>query len=98
MTKTNETLLSPNNVSLLPEDQIWLDTKNFSHAPTLNRQAAVTFLNERLGIPYKQGRISRAFDDREIPTALVSGAALASPRDVAAWALSQKYRHLIQTG
>ncbi len=98
MTKTNGTLLSPNNVQLLPEDQIWLDAQNFSHVPTHDRRAAVAFLNDVLGIPYKNGAVFRAFDDREILSALISGAALASPYDIAKWALSKKYRHLMQTG
>ncbi|VEG17726.1 Uncharacterised protein [Mycolicibacterium phlei] len=98
MTKTNGALLSPHNVNLLPEDQIWLDAQRFSHVPTHNRRAAVAFLNDVLGIPYKNGAVFRAFDDREIPTALVSGAALASPHDIAKWALAKKYRHLTQAG
>lgn len=97
MTKTNGTILSQNN-DLLPEDDAWLLAQNYPHAPTHDRRAAVTFLNDVLGIPYKNGAVFRAYDDREIPTALVSGAALASPYDIAKWALAKKYRHLNQAG
>lgn len=98
MSKTYETVISPNNVRLLPEDQTWLDAQNFSHVPTHDRRAAVTFLNDVLGIPYKNGAVFRAFDDREILSALISGAALASQYDIAKWALAKKYRHLTQAG
>ncbi|MBN7329597.1 hypothetical protein [Mycobacteroides abscessus] len=92
------TVVSTGNVELLPADQKWLDAQNFSVVPTMRKPDGVIWLNERLGTPFKNNAVFRAYESGEIPTALVSGAALASEYDLAAWALAKKYRHLTQAG
>ncbi|SIM82969.1 hypothetical protein [Mycobacteroides abscessus] len=98
--------MSANNAGVIPDkkailsdaDLRWLDAQGFSHIPTHDRREAVTFLNDVLGAAYRQGAVAKAFDDREIPTALVSGVARASAYDLAAWTIGKKYRHLTQAG
>lgn len=80
--------------SELPQhDHLWLEALGLSHASTEDRHAAVAFLNDELGMPYKNGAVFKAFNSGEIPTALVSGRACASRYDIARWAMLRKYRH-----
>lgn len=77
----------------LPEhEQRWLDELKLSLAPNVDRYGAVELLNsDAIGIPFKQGAVFRAYNDGSIPTAFVSGRALASSADVVRWALTRKY-------
>jgi hypothetical protein len=87
----NETL-SPAHLFELPEhDSTWLESLQLSHAPTEDRHTAVDFLNNEMRMPYKNGAVFKAFNSGEIPTAFVSGRALASAYDLARWALTRKY-------
>lgn len=77
----------------LPDhDQRWLDSLALSHGTSEDRHGAVKLLNsKKIGISYKPGAVYKAYNSGEIPTALVSGRAMASPYDIVRWALMRKY-------
>lgn len=76
----------------LPEhEQKWLDSQNFDIVANVSRWDAVKFLNEELRMPFKDGAVFRAYNTGDIPTAFVSGKALASKYDIARFALTRKY-------
>jgi hypothetical protein len=94
MSRTHPSAPVTTRPELPDHDQIWLDTLNLSHAPTEDRHAAVSFLNNELGMPFRNGAVFKAYNSGAIPTALVSGRACASRYDIALWAMLRKYRHL----
>lgn len=77
---------------LRQDECIWLHEQKYSHATILDRNQAVEFCNKEMGVPIRAGAVFRAFNSGEIPTALISGKALASPFDVAAYLLNRKRR------
>lgn len=84
----------PPQLSQIPlpdHEQKWLDAKDFDIVANVNRWEAVTFLNVELRMPFRDGAVFRAYNDGSIPTAFVSGKALASKYDIARWALTRKY-------
>lgn len=76
---------------LFEHDHKWLESLQLSRGTSEDRRRAVELLN-KIGMSYKPGAVSKAYNSGEIPTALVSGRALASPHDIVRWALAQKYR------
>lgn len=79
-------------IDLTDEEHQWLESLQLSCATNVDRNQAFDLLNsERVSIPYRRGAVIRAFNRGEIPTAFVSGRALASARDVVLWALTRKY-------
>lgn len=94
MSNINTSVPVHENIQLLEADQKWLEAQGFSHCPTMRKTAAVKWLNERLGIPFKNNAVYRAYESGEILTALISGACLASEYNLAKWALAKQYRHL----
>lgn len=77
----------------LPEhEQNWLDSLELSHATNQDRNDAYALLNRAdIGFPYKKGAVYGFYNDGSIPTAFVSGRALASEYDVVRFALVRKY-------
>jgi hypothetical protein len=79
-------------IQLPDHEQQWLDSLNLSHATNVDRHGAYQLLNsEKIGIPYKEGAVFRAYNTGDIASAFVSGRALASEYDVVRWALTRKY-------
>lgn len=78
-------------IPLPDHEQRWLEEQNFDIVANVTRWGAVKFLNEDLRIPFKEGAVFRAYNTGDIPTAFVSGKALASKYDIALWALTRKY-------
>jgi hypothetical protein len=78
-------------IQLPDHEQEWLDSQNFNIVANVNRWEAVEFVNSQLRMPFKDGAVFRAFNNGDIPTAFVSGKALASQYDIARWALTRKY-------
>lgn len=78
-------------IPLPDHEQKWLDSQNFDIIANVNRWDAVKFLNDELRMPFKDGAVFRAYNDGSVPTAFVSGKALASKYDIARWALTCKY-------
>lgn len=93
MTATkNPALLPVAQIPLPAHEQAWLESLNLSHATNVDRHGAFALLNsDQIGIPYKEGAVFRAYNTGDIPTAFVSGRALASEYDVVRWALTRKY-------
>ena len=64
----------------------WIDTQDLSRLPTLTKDGALRFLNDR-GMPVKRSAVVTAFNNRELISAIYSGKRLASAYDVVKWAL-----------
>lgn len=79
-------------IQLPDHEQEWLESLNLSHATNVDRNDAFDLLNsDKIGIPYKFSAVRTAYNNGDIPTAFVSGRALASEYDVIRWALTRKY-------
>lgn len=66
----------------------WLDAQNFGRLPTLTKDGALKFLNDR-GMPVKRNAVVTAFNAKELASAIYSGKRLASEYDVMKWAVSR---------
>lgn len=68
--------------------QQWLDSRNLGRLPTLTKDAALKFLNDR-GMPVKRNAVVTAFNAKELASGIYSGKRLTSEYDVMKWALSR---------
>jgi len=66
----------------------WIDAQGFGRLPTLNKDRALRFLNER-GMPVKRNAVVTAFNRKELVSAIYSGKRLASEYEVVKWAISR---------
>ena len=83
----------PPHVSLrpsgLPSDlQQWLDSQDLGRLPTLTKDGALKFLNDR-GMPVRRSAVVTAFNSKELVSGIYSGKRLASEYDVMKWAVSR---------
>jgi hypothetical protein len=73
----------------LPADlRQWLDSQDCGRLPTLTKDAALKFLNDR-GMPVKRNAVVTAFNAKELNSGMYSGKRLASEYDVMKWAVSR---------
>ncbi|PJD99790.1 MAG: hypothetical protein CK428_32980 [Mycobacterium sp.] len=68
--------------------QQWLDAQNVGRLPTLTKDGALQFLNDR-GMPVKRNAVVTAFNAKELASGIYSGKRLASEYDVMRWAVSR---------
>jgi len=77
----------------LPADlRQWLDSQDSSRLPTLTKDGALKFLNDR-GMPVRRNAVVTAFNSKELVSAIYSGKRLASEYDVMKWAVSRLADH-----
>jgi hypothetical protein len=73
----------------LPADlREWLDSQDLGRLPTLSKDGALRFLNER-GMPVRRNALVTAFNSKELVTGIYSGKRLASEYNVMEWAVSR---------
>ena len=73
----------------LPADlRQWLDSQDFGRLPTLTKDGALKFLNDR-GMPVRRNAVVTAFNSKELVSGIYSGKRLASENDVMKWAVSR---------
>jgi hypothetical protein len=73
----------------LPNDlRKWLDSQDLGRLPTLSKDGALRFLNER-GMPVRRNVVVTAFNSKELVSAVYSGKRLASEYNVMEWAVSR---------
>jgi len=73
----------------LPADlRQWLDSQDFGRLPTLTKDGALKFLNDR-GMPVRRNAVVTAFNSKELVSGIYSGKRLASEYDVMKWAVSR---------
>lgn len=73
----------------LPADlRQWLDSQDFGRLPTLTKDGALKFLNDR-GMPVRRNAVVTAFNSKELVSGIYSGKRLASEHDVMEWAVSR---------
>jgi hypothetical protein len=73
----------------LPNDlRKWLDSQDLGRLPTLSKDGALRFLNER-GMPVRRNAVVTAFNSKELVSAVYSGKRLASEYNVMEWAVSR---------
>jgi hypothetical protein len=73
----------------LPNDLLeWLASQDLGRLPTLNKDGALKFLNDR-GMPVKRNAVVTAFNAKELASGIYSGKRLASEYDVMKWAVSR---------
>lgn len=65
------------------------ELQNHSALPTLNKDACVEYAQSR-GIDVKRNAVHQAVTNRTLPSYLISGQALVSPRDLVGWLLSKR--------
>ena len=65
-----------------------LDSQNLGRLPTLTKDGALKFLNER-GMPVRRNAVVTAFNSKELVSGIYSGKRLASEYDVTTWAISR---------
>lgn len=87
------TPLHPPEISALPSElppdlKGWLESQNFGRLPTLTKDDALKFLNDR-GMPVRRNAVVTAFNSKELVSAIYSGKRLASEHDVMRWAVSR---------
>jgi hypothetical protein len=80
--------LSANGRKLAADLQEWLDGQNLGRLPTLNKDGALKFLNDR-GMPVRRNAVVTAFNAKELDSGIYSGKRLASEYDVMKWAVSR---------
>jgi hypothetical protein len=83
--------LSAATCELADDLQRWLDSRDFGRLPTLTKDAALKFLNDR-GMPVKRNAVVPAFNSKELASAIYSGKRLASEYEVMKWAVSRSDR------
>ena len=66
----------------------WLDSQDFGRLPTLTKDGALKFLNDR-GMPVRRNAVVTAFNSKELVSGIYSGKRLASEHDVMEWAVSR---------
>ena len=66
----------------------WLDSQDLDRLPTLTKDGALRFLNDR-GMPVRRNAVVTAFNSRELVSGIYSGKRLASEYAVVAWAVSR---------
>lgn len=75
--------------SELPADlREWLDCQDLGRLPTLSKDGALKFLNDR-GMPVRRNAVVAAFNSKELVSAIYSGKRLASEYSVMEWAVSR---------
>ncbi len=75
--------------SALPADlKGWLDSQNLGRLPTLTKDGALKFLNDR-GMPIRRNAVVTAFNSKELVSGIYSGKRLASEYGVMTWAVSR---------
>jgi hypothetical protein len=73
----------------LPADlRQWLDSQDLGRLPTLTKDGALKFLNDR-GMPVRRNAVVTAFNAKELVSGIYSGKRLASEYDVMKWAVSR---------
>jgi hypothetical protein len=73
----------------LPADlRQWLDSQDLGRLPTLTKDGALKFLNDR-GMPVRRSAVVTAFNSKELASGIYSGKRLASEYDVVRWAVSR---------
>ena len=93
----------PSHVSLRPSElpsdlQQWLDSQDLGRLPTLTKDSALKFLNDR-GMPVRRSAVVTAFNSKELVSGIYSGKRLASEYDVMKWAISRLGdRHQTEVG
>ena len=89
MATINHLLHPPANGRELAADlQQWLEAQNLDRLPTLNKDGALKFLNDR-GMPVRRNAVVTAFNAKELASGIYSGKRLASEHDVMKWAVSR---------
>jgi hypothetical protein len=68
--------------------QQWLDSQDLGRLPTLTKDGALKFLNDR-GMPVRRNAVVTAFNSKELVSGIYSGKRLASEYDVMKWAISR---------
>ena len=81
----------PPEVSALPSElpadlKGWLESQNLGRLPTLTKDGALRFLNDR-GMPVRRNAVATAFNSKELVSGIYSGKRLASEYDVVKWAV-----------
>lgn len=66
----------------------WLDSQDLGRLPTLTKDGALKFLNDR-GMPVRRNAVVTAFNSKELVSGIYSGRRLASEFDVMKWAVSR---------
>jgi hypothetical protein len=66
----------------------WLDSQDLGRLPTLTKDGALKFLNDR-GMPVRRNAVVTAFNSKELVSGIYSGKRLASEHDVMEWAVSR---------
>lgn len=79
---------SANSRELAADLRQWLDAQHLGRLPTLNKDGALKFLNDR-GMPVKRNAIVTAFNAKELASGIYSGKRLASEYDLMKWAVSR---------
>lgn len=79
---------SANDAELAADLQQWLEAQNLDRLPTLNKDGALKFLNDR-GMPVRRNAVVTAFNAKELVSGIYSGKRLASEHDVMKWAVSR---------
>jgi hypothetical protein len=73
----------------LPADlRQWLDSQDLGRLPTLTKDGALKFLNDR-GMPVRRNAVVTAFNAKELVSGIYSGKRLASEYNVMEWAVSR---------
>jgi hypothetical protein len=80
--------LSAPTCELASNLQQWLDSQELGRLPTLTKDGALKFLNDR-GMPVRRNAVVTAFNSKELVSAIYSGKRLASEYDVMKWAVSR---------
>lgn len=80
--------VSTHTCELAADLQQWLDHQNVGRLPTLTKDGALKFLNDR-GMPVKRNAVVTAFNAKELASGIYSGKRLASEYDVMRWAVSR---------
>lgn len=89
MASMDHLLHAPANDRQLADDlQQWLEAQNLDRLPTLNKDGALKFLNDR-GMPVRRNAVVTAFNAKELDSGIYSGKRLASEHDVMKWAVSR---------
>lgn len=66
----------------------WLDSEKLGRLPTLTKDGALKFLNDR-GMPIRRNAVVTAFNSKELTSGIYSGKRLASEYEVMKWAISR---------
>ena len=86
--KNQSSLPSAHSPGLAADLKQWLDAQNLGRLPTMTKDGALKFLNDR-GMPVKRNAVVTAFNAQELASGIYSGKRLASEYDVMRWAVSR---------